>query len=423
MDRREFLYGTVSGSVFGLSGCLRLTEESTPTASGTQEQPSREGEIGTERDTETPEEGTEGGSETPEEGTEEPPENPDVESLFTVEWEDSESILSPLRLHGDYLYGEVFGIEKLDPSTGKVEWQVEPDHSREDNGISNLVPTETAICVLESAYPNQDPPEAGRIFALDPATGEEMWYFEGDYTTWLNSSAFDASDQYVAFAEDDETTYTTRIFNIETGDVVIERNSEKYVNQLIIQDDELIIIGEDIRILDIESDSITAQTDLPSSAALVTNDGIYTGQNNVHKLSNPGLETEWTASIAGDIQANPTIASESGVLIGGSGGVHSLDRETGEINWEYRTAAEVNEIRGGMVVVNGLAFLWDNSGYFVILNAKTGESYFDQRQKDNGAAPSGLAASDSTLYVACDTDMDTTIPRGTAALNITQDYN
>lgn len=418
MDRRKFLRSATTASIFGLGGCLRLTGESTPTPDEGEltASPPPESSIRTQQETE---------AETkPETEAETDPDEVAAESLFSVQWQNENSVIAPMSLRGNYLYGvDARGVVKLNKNSGEVIWQNVPQHARDDNGVSAMQATEEATCILEAAYPDESPPEKGRLFALDPETGEENWYFEGDSSEWLSSDAFDASEQYVAFAEESgESSETVRVFDVTTGDVVLERNQETYVNQLLLQGGNLCVIGEKVEIIDVETETVLGERELPASRGVMTDNAVYAGQGGIHRLTIPNLETDWESTMPGRIGSYPTFATDSKLLVGMTTGVYCLEADSGDVEWSYRSADEIIELRGGIEIVNNLAFFWDNAGYLYVVGIETGSVYFDQREKSSGASSSGLQSSGETLYIAFDTEEEATFPTGTTALTISGDF-
>ena len=106
-------------------------------------------------------------------------------------------------------------------------------------------------------------------------------------------------------------------------------------------------------------------------------------------------------------------------------GVHCFDIPTGDMEWSYRTAGEINDFDGGVKAINGLAWAFDDAGHLSVIDIGTGTVLYDKQQKKLSDNPSDMIVLGDKLYMSL-ADLENTpptgIPKGTSALSISENY-
>lgn len=413
MHRRDLLKTSALASSISVTGCLRLTQGSGPNSA-----------------TPTSDTSTTTQSTTTTDGTT-TPQLQSVSDLFEVEWSTDRQIGS-IQTHRDSLYGGSGGtVRKYSLDTGELQWETTPEHGREDNLIQSVQPTESVVCVLERSDPDTDEPV--RLFGVDPRDGTELWYFEGEFAQWFTSSnPFATSDQYAAFAQQSTDNSTTNIWTVDvrTGErlskTTIDEDDEdtdiRFVRTVLIRGEELFLFGNKVEVRDVTAGSVLGTTELGLSHASIDGDWMYAGGSSVAKLSADGLEPSWRTEVPSRTTAIPAVSDEQNKLVVGmKTGVRCFDTSTGDTEWEYRTAGEVSDYDGGVELVDGVVWAFDDAGHLSVIDLGSGDPIYDEQQKSNSDNPSDMIASGSKLYlslVASGEQPQTAVPRGTSAMSM-----
>lgn len=358
-----------------------------------------------------------------------------VDNLFNVEWNKNEGIY-PISVDENFLYGSGSGgIIKLSLDTGEVQWQTTPQHSREDNIIQAIQPGESTVCVAERSDPDAD--EQVRIFGLNPEDGTEVWYFEGEFTNWfLSSTTFATSDQHACFAHQSRDGSITNIWILdkESGDRISkislnEENEEtdiRYIQTVLIRDERLFLFGNKLEVHDITSGSVINTVELNLPYALISNGTIYAGNDSVVKKDIDTADPSWRTELSTRITATPKISKrEDKLIVGTKTGVHCINTSTGNVEWKYRTAGEINDYDGGVELIEGLAWTFDDAGHLSVIDVSNGNRLYDEQQKPNSDNPSDMVASESKLYLSLynrEESPQTEIPKGTSCMSMQYKY-
>ena len=416
MRRRDLLKTAALAGSVGVAGCLRLTQEAGP-------------------DSATPTTG--GGTATRSATTTDSSTIPQLQSvreLFDVEWSSDKQIGS-IQFHDNSLYGESGGtVRKFSRETGELQWETTPEHGREDNLIQSVRPTGSIVCVLERSDPDTDEPV--RLFGVDPQDGTEVWYFEGEFAQWFTSSnRFATSDRYAAFVQQRKDNSTTNIWtaDIRTGErlskTTIDEDDEdtdiRFVRTVLIRGERLLLFGNKVEVRDVTTGAVRKTRDLDLSHASVDGDWIYAGGSSVAKLSLDGLEPSWRTEVSSRTTASPEVSNEQNKLVVGmKTGVRCFDASTGDPEWEYRTAGEISDYDGGVELIDGVVWAFDDAGHLSVIDLGSGDQVYDEQQKSNGDHPSDMIASESRLYLSLVSSGEqprTELPRGTSAMSISID--
>jgi outer membrane protein assembly factor BamB len=404
--RRRFLQISGLTGVTAGAGCLRLTTD--------------QSESGSETRTSTINSDTGGGGTSTGQNSDD--ELPSVDTLYETQWERERS-LDHLSLSNGYLYADdLEKVKKIDTSNGDIIWEGE-SAKMDSNVIVDLVAMDEYVSVLGGGIPDEDIPT--RLFTLDSQSGTEQWFFEGESVEWQGGGQLAASEDYVAFVERSQNdVHTMRVFRSETASPIWEKEyneNNTYINEIDIRGNTIFALGDSVRVLDINSGEVLQTDESTATAGVITESNVYTGGNELRKLSRPELEVEWTFSPTSSLTANPepVTSGQNSIIVPSAYGLECVDTRNGELQWEYRTASEVLDIRGGIEVSSGLAWVWDNSGFLYVIDVETGEALFDQQQKDVAAQTSDLKADGSTLYLSFTSEIETVLPSGTSKLSIT----
>lgn len=403
--RRRFLRISGLTGVTAGAGCLRLTQDQ-PQSSPENRTPSTE--LNSE----------DGISSTESNSKDEPP---SIESLYEIQWE-RETLLDNLSLSNGYLYADGFEIIKIEQSSGDIVWESEPKHKNE-RWTTDLIAMDEYIFVLGGGVPDEDIPT--RLFALDSQNGTERWFFEGEFVEWQGLGQLAASDDYVAFVESSQNGVNIiRMFRSDAASPIWKKEygeNSGYINEIHIRGNKIFVLGESLRVLDVNSGELLQTNENTASRGVITESNIYIGDREIRKLSRSKLESEWTFSPISRITANPQVVTgeQSSIIVPSAFGLECVNVKNGELRWKYRTASEILDIRGGVEVVSGFVWAWDNAGFLYVIDAETGEVLFDQQQKNNPAATSDLKADASALYISFTSGMDTMLPSGASKLSIT----
>ena len=414
MHRRDLLKTSALASSISVTGCLRLTQDTGP-------------------DSATPTSGTSTAttqSTTTTDGTT-MPQRQSVSDLFELEWS-TDGQIGSTQIHRNSLYGESGGtVRKFSRETGELQWETTPEHGREDNLIQSVQPTESIVCVLERSDPDADEPI--RLFGVDPQDGTELWYFEGEFAQWFTSSnPFAASDRYAAFAQQSTDNSTTNIWTVDirTGErlskTTIDEDDEdtdiRFVRTVLIRGEKLLLFGNKVEVRDVTTGSVRSTTELDLSHASIDGDWMYAGGSSVAKLSADGLEPSWRTEVPSRTTAIPAVSDDQNKLVVGTKtGVRCFDTSTGDTEWEYRTAGEVSDYDGGVELVDGVVWAFDDAGHLSVIDLGSGDPIYDEQQKSNSDNPSDMIASGSRLYlslVASGEQPQTEMPRGTSAMSM-----
>ncbi len=413
MRRRDLLKTSALASGVAVTGCLRLTQEAGPNAAT----PTSDGATTTQAAATT-----DGAT---------IPQLQSVSDLFEIKWSTDRHIGST-RIHRNSLYGESGDtVLKFSTDTGELQWETTPEHARDGHIIQSVQPTESIVCVLERSDPDTDEPV--RLFGVDPQDGTEAWYSEGEFAQWFTSSnPFATSDRYAAFAQQSRDNATTNIwtFDIKTGDrlskTTVDEDDEdtdiRFVRTVSIRDTKVLLFGNKVEVRDATTGSVLNTRDLDLSHASIDGDWIYAGGSSVAKLRVDGLDPVWRTEVSSRTTAIPAVSDERNKLVVGTkAGVRCFDTSTGDTEWEYRTAGEVSDYDGGVELVDGIVWVFDDAGHLSIIDLSSGDPIYDEQQKSNSDNPSDMVASGSELYLSLANSSEqpqTEIPRGTSAMSI-----
>lgn len=407
-SRRNFLRTIGLTTTVGVSGCLRLTDRETGNQAST--------------DSRTPTPTTS--------GTQTSGDNPNVEDLFEELWQQTNRAYD-VDFNNGHLYSVGSTIQKINASDGSTQWWNNPRDRREGIPANNIIATDGNLFQLSSPDPRQEPPEPMRLFNIDPVSGEQRWYFEGEFTEWQRSDIITASDSYVAFFESrNQNEYKLYCFDSESN---VPLWTEQYTDQdqdidkITIQNDKLFSVGDRIQIFDIETGDLLQTASKGGDDVAFTNTGIYVGVGSIEKLTRTELSTEWTfepfTAVVADPMPIPNDSAEEALIVPTDAGVHCVDTDTGESKWDVPTTTRVRDTQNNVAYINGLVWAWDTAGILYIINSESGQLYYRQRQKEDGSDTSQFITIGDRLYSVLYTDRsDTLLPYGTSALEVTNKF-
>lgn len=355
----------------------------------------------------------------------------DIDSIIDTDWT-IDTVIEASSISNGYLFAGREDIIKIDADTGDIEWNQNLEDIGDQHRIDGTAPVEDQLAVLGGGRPDEDIPS--KLLVIDPASGTKEWLFEGEFTEWLGENYLAAGNNRIAFVENNATfsEYIVRGFQPSSSDPLWEKRlsgDNTFVNQVEIRDQFVYILGDTITVVDVTTGEVAQSSDALATHAKLTQDHIYAGNRpTVQKLDRTNLESIWDYELTGNMSGTPqtglTGANSSGekdiVVVPSAFGLECLNASSGELRWEYGTVAEVLDTRGGIQIINGTVWAWDNAGYLYVLDADTGSLYYEGEEKTGSAQSSDLLTNGSSLFLSYRSEEAQKFSAGTTALTITE---
>jgi outer membrane protein assembly factor BamB len=257
-----------------------------------------------------------------------------------------------------YVGGYDNTLYALDAATGEEIWTYTTD------GPVCAAPTVTDGTVYFAS-------DDGRAYAVDAESGEELWWYETH--DWMRSSPAVADG--VAYFGGDDGDF--RAVDALTGDELWTYGPNDWVRSSPAVADGLVYFGSNddyFNVLNVEDGSFawsyTTGGDVVSSPAIA--DGVvYFGSDDgtVYAMDAATGEEIWTFATPDWIQSSPVVA-DGVVYIGcDDGNVYALSAGTGEELWRFTTG---DWVRSDLAVGDGVVWAGSDDGNVYALDAETG---------------------------------------------------
>jgi outer membrane protein assembly factor BamB len=374
-SRRGLLSGCAGAGVVATAGCLRLTDDSTGTPT--------DGQAGTEA----------GGSATTDPTGATPTDAPDepmtAESAPEVDlvpaWSGAGSAVA--AADGDFFVRPRLTRLSRVRTGGTTVF----DADIPDGYLASISPTfrnalhadETGVYVGADARDEVD--TGGRVYALDPESGDERWMYEepGD---GLHDSirAVTVVDGTVIYASQssgsgDDQEPIVRGVDAETGDEQWRIGlSEGFVNGIVAHGDRLFVAQTfELYIYrrSTREELETRRLSTGFSRPVRLGDTLFAPGETVRALTLPDAEERWAVETGREVNTTPGVG-ETGVFVGTeSGFVLGYDRETGDPLWEGRAPGVVEH---PPVVEDGLVWVATERGDLLAFTEAGGELVYEE---------------------------------------------
>ncbi|GGI99866.1 hypothetical protein GCM10008995_07160 [Halobellus salinus] len=376
-SRRSLLRGSAGVGVVATAGCLRLTDGSTGTPTDGQGGTEAGGQAGsaTTGSTEAAPTDAPGGSTTAGSASE-------IE--LVPAWSGSSSAVAAAA--GNFFFRPSFTrLRRVRPDgTAVFEAEVADGYLLSIRTFRNgLYADDTGVYVGSRARDEVD--TGGRVYALDPETGEERWMHEEPGDGLHNETlAVTVTDGTVIFASQssgsgDEQEPIVRGVDTESGE---ERwriqFSEGFINGIVARGDRLFVqqtFGLSIYRLStrelLEERRLTAGFSQFAAA-----DGtLFVPGETVRALTLPAGDERWSVSTGRSVNTGVGVG-ETGVFVGTeSGFVLGYGRETGDALWESRVDGVVEH---PPVVADGVVWIASERGDLSAFAEATGELLYEE---------------------------------------------
>lgn len=375
-SRRSLLRGCAGAGVVATAGCLRLTDDSTGTpteAQGGTEASGQSGSVTTD----------------PTGSTDAPDEPMTAGSVSEIElvpaWSGSGSAVT--AADGDFFVRPRFTRLSRVRTDGTTVFEADIA----DGYLLSISPTfrnalhadETGVYVGADARDEVD--TGGRVYALDPESGDERWMYEepGD---GLHDSirAVTVDDGTVIYASQssgsgDDQEPIVRGVDAETGD---ERwrigLPEGFVNGIVAHGDRLFVAQTfELYIYrrSTREELETRRLSTGFSRPVRRGDTLFAPGETVRALTLPDAEERWAVETGREVNTTPGVG-ETGVFVGTeSGFVLGYDRETGDPLWEARVPGVVEH---PPIVEDGLVWIATERGDLLAFTASAGELVYEE---------------------------------------------
>lgn len=251
-----------------------------------------------------------------------------------------------------------------------------------------------------------------KLFAVDPATGQEKWSFESNRSRFIGGAAMDDSRVYVGSVDGIlhalDRKDGTEVWAFATG--------RDIWSTPVLADGILYVTSLDRHVYAVEADSGNLLWRFPeidgeeggshTIGAIVGTPSLYEGvlyfgslENQLYALDIKTRDVLWTYQTKNWVWSSPILDEESGLLIGGDldGHVFALDPENGKARWTFDTAGPVV----GEPVIDKRA---DGTRAVYVCS---GDSYLYRLNPEDGmevAAPTLIKAQFTTQFLFIKTD-------------------
>jgi outer membrane protein assembly factor BamB/DNA-binding winged helix-turn-helix (wHTH) protein len=234
------------------------------------------------------------------------------------------------------------------------------------------------------------------VYALDPATGKELWHYTTEGPVIAPPTL---ANGLVYVGSDDHRVYALRQ---DTGEVAWSFLTQRQVRGAAAYSDGLIIVGsadQNVYALDALSGVLRwkfAGDDWMVSEPLVLGQRVFIGSGNGDfRALNLGDGKElWRVHSGGDIFFRAA-ADERFVYFGsGDGHLYALDQNTGAERWRFRTGAAAE---GSVILADGVLYAGSHDAHLYAIDVRSGRALWRLRAGGSVFNPS---VADDRLYVA-----------------------
>ncbi|MEQ8764439.1 MAG: PQQ-binding-like beta-propeller repeat protein [Planctomycetota bacterium] len=260
-----------------------------------------------------------------------------------------------------------YHVHAIDLETGKGLWKFPTDDMIE---APPLVHGDTVYVGSTDVF----------FYALDKATGKLRWKFEtGDKiqggATWFQSG----EDLRIVFGSYDASLYC---LDAKTGELVWQYETENYVNGTpAVWDDHVVFGGCDARlhVVDMKTGKAKQQLDMGAECHIAGSVGISKGQaffghygNEFVRVDLATGEVKWHYGDGRNPYFSaPSIRGDRVIFGGRDKMLHSVDFETGEPQWTFKTRRKID---ASPILCGDLVAFGSADGRLYLLDVKTGES-------------------------------------------------
>ena len=234
------------------------------------------------------------------------------------------------------------------------------------------------------------------VYALDPATGRELWHYttEGPVIappTLANGLVYVGSDDHRLYA-----------LHQDTGEVAWSFLTQRQVRGAAVYCDGLIIVGSadhNVYALDALTGILRwkfAGEDWMVSEPLVRGQRVFIGSGNgdFRALDIRDGKELWRVHSGGDVFYRAA-ADEHFVYFGsGDGHIYALDQATGTERWRFRTGAAAE---GSVTLADGVLYAGSHDAHLYAIDVRSGRALWRLRAGGSVFNPS---VADDRLYVA-----------------------
>jgi len=300
---------------------------------------------------------------------------------------------SPAVVHGIVYVASRFGtVYALNAVDGTELWSVEvgTDGHPELHLYGSPAVGDETVYVAE-AIPGRD---VGSVYALDAATGDELWQFVdvGEVSsppTVADGTVYVGSDDWNVYALDAEDG--SEHWRFETGGWV--QTAPAVVG------DTVYVGGWDVYALDATdgTERWRARPGAPDyTAPAVVDDGVYVGcdDGNVYALDAADGSERWRFETIDEVSTSPAVADGTVYVGSHDFGVYAIDAGTGDERWRVSTGGKVYSSPS---VVDETVYVGSHDGNVYGLDASDGTERW--RFPIGDEVYSSPAVADGSVYV------------------------
>ncbi|QSG02989.1 outer membrane protein assembly factor BamB family protein [Natranaeroarchaeum sulfidigenes] len=295
--------------------------------------------------------------------------------------------------------GNSGALAAINPDTRAVETRYDSE-TREWDGVTSTHLTDDSVYM---AGPTDD---GGKIVKLTP--GDDLVWSRTAVNEHESVSQFAVCDEYLFACSRNRTQDTTMAFEVfdTNGDQVFVEtwDEDSIVNNFrdLAVTENFVFIGElnTAYVYDIDGQELLESADLfgveHGRHFTIEDSVLYSvGRYETKAIDLETNELLFDAEPGGVVDP---VLSETSLLVGDETGLYSYDRTTGEENWHHRTT---NEVSGGPVVLDGIAYALDDSDLLYAVRIDDGTVLHDGEVPFDGRTPL-LSTDDSLVF----TDQD-----------------
>lgn len=350
-SRRQYLGLLSGGGILGTAGCLRLSEsaDSSPESNG------------------------------------QPSEGFDIQ--FVPAWEMDEHFFRMDTADGDFFLGTIDKFIRRQPS-GEIVFDSEVF---QDEYFPTLrAGHQSAICADASGVyvggERESDQEGGRVYAIEPETGEQRWMHEEPADGLHNEiNAIHQTDGLVIAASmssgsGSDQEPTVRAFDAETGEQQWEVNySEAFITQIFIVGTQVVVQRtRDYMIHELQTGDHVGEIGINSGfrRAQQVDDVLYIPNGRLTAYSIADGQQQWSQD--GEQAVNTSVGIGSvGVFVGTEDGfVFGYDLQTGDQLWENRTEGAIEH---QPVVADGVVWVATQRGDLSGYDEETGALVYSEQ--------------------------------------------
>jgi len=276
-----------------------------------------------------------------------------------------------------YIGGYDGALYALDVASGQLQWKTPAAHLNGTLAVGSSPAYHDGVLYFIAEYGS---PSSGALWAIDPATGEPLWYDDRLWGQPHPSPTIDLDAGRIFAGSNDGAVYCWEYpsldfaWKYQAGPEGGPRRKEKAGGEF--------SLGAEIK---------------GTVAAYDGRGYVGSWDNHLHCIDLETSEGVWRFNTRGSNMSNPAVDPEAGVVYTGSdsGRVYALDADSGERLWSERVHGRVI---GALTLADGTILVGSYDRHLYALDAATGERQW--RVPNRGRVTSAAVPHDGRIYYA-----------------------